>query len=356
MPFVELVQSMFGGFGSAVQGDLTATENRLWKRSSKMRIETGLLFFSNELIVIRQTSEDTIMVDLEQPDKKSVPSSDTPNDPVAGLILSSTPTPEALAMGSAIGKHLIRMGRKVLLRLDSSGERRIIKAVANHPEQVIVFDSGSASLPADWETHPKTVAFLKNGGRIIRLADIRRHPEPDDPQHEIIRFFRRRLHMEIIIELPEQDPYIRFVEGEPLSLITCALDWPARLDINSGNRFLLDHRFAQEISLKTRRSPRAESVVIRNFFEELVEYKLIQVVKKSARGKVYGIYRNSMLWHLLEHYDPPSVLAIIENIIKSEHVPPSLTLSLNTGNKTPIVESEVNEKSDIRTDIRTETV
>ena len=115
-------------------------------------------------------------------------------------------------------------------------------------------------------------------------------------------------------------------------------------------------KIAQEISLKTRRSPRAESVVIRNFFEELVEYKLIQVVKKSARGKVYGIYRNSMLWHLLEHYDPPSVLAIIENIIKSEHVPPSLTLSLNTGNKTPIVESEVNEKSDIRTDIRTETI
>ncbi|GEM_PF-2263874 len=113
-------------------------------------------------------------------------------------------------------------------------------------------------------------------------------------------------------------------------------------------------KIAQEISAKTRRSPRAESVVIRNFFEELVEYKLIQVIKKSARGKVYGISRNSMLWNLLEHYDTQSVLAIIENMMKSESLnfptlpTPPTTLSNNNMPNLTVGESEVNEKSNIR--------
>ncbi len=112
-------------------------------------------------------------------------------------------------------------------------------------------------------------------------------------------------------------------------------------------------KIAQEISAKTRRSPRAESVVIRNFFEELVEYKLIQVIKKSARGKVYGISRNSMLWNLLEHYDTQSVLAIIENMMKSEslNIPfPSSTLSNNNMPNLTVGETEVNEKTNARTE------
>ena len=92
-----------------------------------------------------------------------------------------------------------------------------------------------------------------------------------------------------------------------------------------------------------RRSPRAESVVIRNFFEELVEYKLIHVIKKSARGKVYGIYRNTVLWNLLEHYDPQSVLAIIESIIKNEGLAPSILSTLNNIQKQTLAEAEVNE-------------
>jgi len=113
-------------------------------------------------------------------------------------------------------------------------------------------------------------------------------------------------------------------------------------------------KIAQEISSITRRSPRAESVVIRNFFEELVEYKLIQVIKKSARGKVYGIYRNSMLWNLLEHYDVGSVLAIIENIMKSEGsiMVNTMTGLNNTSKFTQSEETNVNE----RTNVYTETV
>jgi len=108
-------------------------------------------------------------------------------------------------------------------------------------------------------------------------------------------------------------------------------------------------KIAQEISSITRRSPRAESVVIRNFFEELVEYKLIQVIKKSARGKVYGIYRNSMLWNLLEHYDVNDVLTIIENIMRSEgSLMPNIMTGLNNTSKLGQgEESSVNERTNV---------
>ena len=105
-------------------------------------------------------------------------------------------------------------------------------------------------------------------------------------------------------------------------------------------------KVAQEISLKTRRSPRAESVVIRNFFEELVEYKLIQVVKKSARGKVYGIYRNSILWNALEKYDVEYVLSLIESIVRGEKtVEDLITLNLNNTSKINFNQTGINEKT-----------
>jgi len=104
-------------------------------------------------------------------------------------------------------------------------------------------------------------------------------------------------------------------------------------------------KIAQEIASRTRRSPRAESVVIRNFFEELVEYKLIHVIKKSARGKVYGIYRNTVLWNLLEHYDPQSVLAIIESIIKNEGLAPTILSTLNNIQRQTLAEAEINEST-----------
>ncbi len=105
-------------------------------------------------------------------------------------------------------------------------------------------------------------------------------------------------------------------------------------------------KIAQEIASRTRRSPRAESVVIRNFFEELVEYKLIHVVKKSARGKVYGIYRNTVLWNLLEHYDAQSVLVIIESIIKHEGLAPSILSTLNNLQRQSLTEAGINERAE----------
>ena len=111
-------------------------------------------------------------------------------------------------------------------------------------------------------------------------------------------------------------------------------------------------KVAQEISLKTRRSPRAESVVIRNFFEELVEYKLIQVVKKSARGKVYGIYRNSILWSALEKYDVEYVLSLIESIVRGEKtIEDLITLNLNNTSKISLNQTGINEKTTTSTRI-----
>ncbi len=77
-------------------------------------------------------------------------------------------------------------------------------------------------------------------------------------------------------------------------------------------------KLAQEISARTHRSPRAESVIIRNFFEELVECKLVHVVKRGARGKVYGIYKDTPLWSLLKNHDVSQVYEFIEGLIESK--------------------------------------
>ncbi len=71
-------------------------------------------------------------------------------------------------------------------------------------------------------------------------------------------------------------------------------------------------KVAQDVSVYSRKSPRAETVIIRNFLEELVERGFIQIVKRSARGKVYGIQRNSKLWQLLEDNEPVKVLELLE--------------------------------------------
>ncbi len=58
--------------------------------------------------------------------------------------------------------------------------------------------------------------------------------------------------------------------------------------------------------------------MIRNFLEELVEKGLIKVVKRSARGKVYGVYRESDLWKMLIGYQPRSILSIVESVESEE--------------------------------------
>jgi len=73
-------------------------------------------------------------------------------------------------------------------------------------------------------------------------------------------------------------------------------------------------RVAYEIAQYTRRSPRAETVIVRNYLDKLVELGYIEVIKRSSRGKLYGIYKTSKLWQLLEeNNEVDSVYAMLEN-------------------------------------------
>ncbi|BDR93003.1 hypothetical protein [Vulcanisaeta souniana] len=71
-------------------------------------------------------------------------------------------------------------------------------------------------------------------------------------------------------------------------------------------------KVAQDISIWTRKSPRSESVIVRNFLEELVELGLVKVIKRSARGKVYGIIRDTEFWLILEHNNVHEILTFID--------------------------------------------
>ncbi|MCG2863073.1 MAG: hypothetical protein L7H10_07055 [Vulcanisaeta sp.] len=71
-------------------------------------------------------------------------------------------------------------------------------------------------------------------------------------------------------------------------------------------------KVAQDISVWTRKSPRSESVIVRNFLEELVELGFIKVIKRSARGKVYGIMRGTEFWLILEHKNVHDILSYID--------------------------------------------
>ncbi len=71
-------------------------------------------------------------------------------------------------------------------------------------------------------------------------------------------------------------------------------------------------KVAQDISTLTKKSPRSESVIVRNFLEELVELGLVKVIKRSARGKVYGITRDSEFWNILERYNANEIMSYID--------------------------------------------
>lgn len=73
-------------------------------------------------------------------------------------------------------------------------------------------------------------------------------------------------------------------------------------------------KVAYEIAQYTRRSPRAETVIVRNYLDKLVELGYIEVIKKSSRGKLYGIYKTSKLWQLLEtNNEVNSIYLMLEN-------------------------------------------
>lgn len=72
-------------------------------------------------------------------------------------------------------------------------------------------------------------------------------------------------------------------------------------------------KIAQDLSIYGRRDLRAKTVMIRGFLDELVHRGYITVIKRSARGKVYGLYRNGKLWDLLEKYEIDKILEILES-------------------------------------------
>ncbi|MFB6489813.1 MAG: DNA-binding protein [Thermoproteus sp. AZ2] len=72
-------------------------------------------------------------------------------------------------------------------------------------------------------------------------------------------------------------------------------------------------KIAQDLSIYGRRDLRAKTVMIRGFLDELVHRGYITVIKRSARGKVYGLYRNGKLWDLLERYETDKILEILES-------------------------------------------
>jgi len=72
-------------------------------------------------------------------------------------------------------------------------------------------------------------------------------------------------------------------------------------------------KIAQDLSIYSRKDIRAKTVMIRGFLDELVRRGYIAVIKRSARGKVYGLYRTGKLWDLLERYETDKILEILES-------------------------------------------
>ncbi len=69
-------------------------------------------------------------------------------------------------------------------------------------------------------------------------------------------------------------------------------------------------KIAQEINT-VGRVTRADGVVIRNFLEQLVERGYMEVIKRSARGKVYGIRKGGEFWKLLMSHNPEDILDLV---------------------------------------------
>lgn len=71
-------------------------------------------------------------------------------------------------------------------------------------------------------------------------------------------------------------------------------------------------KIAQEVNT-VGRVTRADGVIIRNFLEQLVEKGYIEVIKRSARGKVYGIRKGGEFWRILTIHSPEDILDIIDS-------------------------------------------
>jgi hypothetical protein len=71
-------------------------------------------------------------------------------------------------------------------------------------------------------------------------------------------------------------------------------------------------KVAQDLQLYGRQDMRAKTVLIRAFLDELVQRGYITVIKRSARGKVYGLYRSNKFWEMLILHEPEKLLELLE--------------------------------------------
>jgi len=71
-------------------------------------------------------------------------------------------------------------------------------------------------------------------------------------------------------------------------------------------------KVAQDLQLYGRQDMRAKTVLIRAFLDELVQRGYITVIKRSARGKVYGLYKNNKFWEMLILHEPEKILELLE--------------------------------------------
>ncbi|MEZ0318380.1 MAG: DNA-binding protein [Pyrobaculum sp.] len=72
-------------------------------------------------------------------------------------------------------------------------------------------------------------------------------------------------------------------------------------------------KVAQDLHLYGRQDLRAKTVMIRTFLDDLVQRGYVTIIKRSARGKVYGLYKNNRFWDILVVYEPEKVLEILES-------------------------------------------
>ncbi|MGC9051144.1 DNA-binding protein [Pyrobaculum sp.] len=72
-------------------------------------------------------------------------------------------------------------------------------------------------------------------------------------------------------------------------------------------------KVAQDLHLYGRQDLRAKTVLIRAFLDDLVQRGYITIIKRSARGKVYGLYKANKFWDMLSIYEPEKVLEFLES-------------------------------------------
>jgi hypothetical protein len=72
-------------------------------------------------------------------------------------------------------------------------------------------------------------------------------------------------------------------------------------------------KVAQDLHLYGRQDLRAKTVLIRAFLDDLVQRGYITIIKRSARGKVYGLYKANKFWDMLAIHEPEKVLEFLES-------------------------------------------